>query len=417
MANENLHSIKKIQIDIKTAKAFSWLLPDEQRTKMKEIEKQLSHMTHLISSFNKIFSDVGWCAYDSMKMTLMEKAIKAYEAGGIEAGEKVLIEYYKADVKGILHWVKNKSEAFMHRYSLIQKAFDLHFTGQYYASVPLFLIIIDGAVNDYTRSKGFFAEGTDVTAWDCLVGCSDGLAKLKDIFNKGRNKTTMEEIKLPYRNGILHGRDLNYGNVYVSCKCVALMFALADWMNLKDSEEQRKAKYDKASNPVSIAESIKKINQNAIDRREIDAWKKRDVIVNINIHSSPSIEECEEYSYLIPLVQGFNAWKNKNYGELSLNFKNIFSKAISNKKRAGECRKMFASKEFVSFEIKEIEERACVLTRILTQVQWKVKEKIFSESLEFGCVYEDKDGHSQLPWRGDGDWTLYPWNIQGLYKI
>ncbi len=58
----------------------------------------------------------------------------------------------------------------MARYSLIQKAFEDHFAGRYYASIPLFLIIIDGSVNDFTKSKGFFADGTEVTAWDCLVG-------------------------------------------------------------------------------------------------------------------------------------------------------------------------------------------------------------------------------------------------------
>lgn len=54
----------------------------------------------------------------------------------------------------------------MERYELINKALDGYFAGRYYASIPLFLIIIDGSVNDYTKSKGFFAEGTGVTAWD-----------------------------------------------------------------------------------------------------------------------------------------------------------------------------------------------------------------------------------------------------------
>ena len=49
-------------------------------------------------------------------------------------------------------------------------------------------MIIDGAVNDYAKSKGFFAEGTDVSAWDCLVGCSSGLSKIKNIYCKGRKK-------------------------------------------------------------------------------------------------------------------------------------------------------------------------------------------------------------------------------------
>ncbi|MEA4890498.1 MAG: hypothetical protein VB070_13665 [Clostridiaceae bacterium] len=416
MPDENLHSINKLQTDVKAIKLFSGLLPKEKRTNMKEIEEQLSHMTHLIDSFSNIFSNIGWCAYDSMNMTLMENAITAYESYGIDAGEKVLIEYYKTDVKDIVHWLKNKSETFMQRHSLIQKAFDDHFAERYYASVPLFLIIIDGAVNDYTKSKGFFAEGTDVTAWDCLVGCSANLTKLRNIFNIGRNKTTIEEIRLPYRNGILHGRDLNYGNEYVSCKCVALMFALADWMSLKNNEEQRKAKYEKESTPPPIAESIKKMKQNDIDRKEIEKWQRRNVIVGDNIDPMPCIEECSEYPYLIPLIQGFSAWNKKNYGELSSKFQKIFSYGISEGKRAGECRKMFFSKEFISFEIIEIEERACSLTRILVQVQWKDKERVRSEPLEFGCAYQERNGNHALPWRGNGEWILIPWKIQGLYK-
>lgn len=414
--NDNLHSLNKLQNDIKTVGWFSWLLPKEKRQELKNIEKQLKNMSEMIDLFNTYFSDYGWCAYDSMSTTLIESANKAFETDGINAGEQVLLEYYKNDVKNIIHWLKVKAKPFMERYDLIRKAFDDHFSGRYYASVPLFLIIIDGAVNDYTKSKGFFAEGTDVTAWDCLVGCSDGLTKLKSIFNKGRNKTNHEEIRLPYRNGILHGRDLNYGNEYVSCKCIALIFAVADWMNMKDSEEKRKEKYKKETNPPPILESIKKMRQNAIDREEINNWKRREVIIGRDISATPTICECENYPYVVPIVESFTAWKKKNYGELSRLFKNVFSYESSDKRRAGECRKMFESKELLSFEIREIEERACALSRILVQANWNIGSRSFSEPLEFGCVYQDGNGRPTLPWRGNGHWTLMPWKIQGLYK-
>lgn len=417
MLNDNLYSINKLQNDIKTMGFLSGLLSKGQRIKMKELENQISYMNELIASFNSIYSDYGWCAYDSMNMTLMERSIKAYKEEGLEVGERVLIEYYKNDVKDIIHWLKNKAKPFMERNILIQKAFDDHFAGRYYASVPLFLIIIDGSVNDYTKSKGFFAEGTDVTAWDCLVGCSDGLTKLKDIFNKGRNKTNNEEIRLPYRNGILHGRDLNYGNECVSCKCVALMFAIADWVKMKDSEDQRKIKFEQESNPPSISESIKKMKQNTDDKKEIQKWKKREVNVSKDISANPSIAECNDYLYLVTLVEAFEAWKNKNYGMLSIKFKNIFTHGITDGKRAGECREMFESKNFISFEIKEVEERACALTRVLVQVKWCSKGKMYSEPLEFGCVYQDDNEKTAFPWRGNGEWVLIPWKIQGLYKI
>ena len=74
--------------------------------------------------------------------------------------------------------------------------------------------------------------------WDCLVGCTEGLTKIKLNFNQNRLKTNSDPIYIPYRNGILHGRDINYGNEYVSCKCIALMFAIADWMIRKTAREE-----------------------------------------------------------------------------------------------------------------------------------------------------------------------------------
>ena len=37
------------------------------------------------------------------------------------------------------------------------------------------------------------------------------------------------------------------------------MFALADWMNMEDSEDFRKQKFEKECNPPPISESLKKI--------------------------------------------------------------------------------------------------------------------------------------------------------------
>ena len=301
-------------------------------------------------------------------------------------------------------------------YELIKCAFDDHFAERYHTSVPLFLIIIDGAVNDYTKSKGFFAEGTDVSAWDCLVGCGDGLTKIKDIFKKGRNKTNHDEIRLPYRNGILHGRDLNYANKYVSCKCISLMFALADWMNMKDSENTRKQKFEKECNPPPISESLKKIKQNAIDRQEIQKWVKRDIKIGETISATPTIEECKDFPYLLPLISAFNAWSTRNYGSLSVWFKNVFSYESSDKKRAGECRKLFDHKNLISYELEEIEERALALTKIVVLVKWKSNDIVHTEHFEFGCSYQQEDGNVGYPWKNNGAWILIPWKIQGLYK-
>lgn len=415
--DNNLYTLNKLKKDIAIAKCFSFLLPKEQRQRIKRIGEQLSETMDLINSFNKYYSDLGWCTYDSMNLSVIKEAVTAYETSGIDAGESILLKYYQEGVKEIIHWLKNKAEPFAQRYELIQRTFDDHFAGRYYASVPLFLIIIDGSVNDYTKSKGFFAEGTDLSAWDCLVGCSDSLMKMRDIFNKGRNKTNQEEIRMPYRNGILHGRDLNYSNKFVSCKCVSLLFALADWMCMKDTEEERKEQFEKKNNPPPLSESIKKLKEYELEKEEMSRWHARDVIIDKDIPSVPQVEDCVDYQYIIPIIETFNAWKSKNYGLLSIQLQKLFPYEKSESKRAGACRQMFSSMHYCAYKLIEVEERSCSMVRILVQADWEVNEKHLSELLEFGCMYQDENGKPVLPWRGDGKWTLIPWKVQGLYKM
>ena len=411
--DKNLVSINKLKSDIGLMKLFY----DPQKNELEELEKQLDEMLIQIDKFNSRFSDSGWCAYDSMSTDLMKKCNVEFEKNGLESAERILIDYYNSDVKDITHWIKNSSKEFSDRYNLLQAFFKNHFDIMYYSSVPLGLIIIDGAVNDFTKSKGFFAEGTNLDAWDCLVGCSDGLEKLKNKFNINRKRTTSKIIKMPYRNGILHGRDLNYANEYVSCKVLSLMFAVADWMKMKNSEEQRKEEYHQSINPPPIWESLKHIKHNNEIQNEIEAWEKRIVRIGKDVPICGNAEAYVEYPYIVVIIKMMEAWSVKNYGKLSKYLKQMFSKSLSEGKRAGECREFFESKKLISFELIEVEERACALSKVVVKVVWKENEKIKEAELVFACVYQgDKEKPEvAVPWRNNGEWVIMPWNIQGLY--
>lgn len=414
--DSNLVSLNKLKNDIKAMKVISIFLKPEQKRQIKDMEKQLENMITQTTAFNDRFSSLGWCAYDSMSFSLMENINSEFEQNGLNSAEQILINYYKSDVKDIIHWIKNSSEAFAIRNNLIQHFFEDHFAARYHASIPLGLIIVDGAVNDFTKSKGFFAEGTAVDAWDCLVGCSDGLTKLKNIFNQKRTKTNTDMITLPYRNGILHGRDLNYANEYVSCKCVCLMFAVADWMKMKNSEEKRKADYEKSVNPPPLKETFAHLVENRQIQKEISEWKRENIVIGKDIPVNGAPENYSKYPYIVEVVEMLYSWKEKNYGKLSMHLKKIFPADISDKKRAGECRKLFEKKLLDTFEIIEIEERACALSKVLVKVLWTTDNNKKEAILTLGCFYESNTEHVGLPWKNNGKWVLMPWDVQGLYQ-
>lgn len=93
----------------------------------------------------------------------------------------------------------------------------------------------------------------------------------------------------------------------------------------------------------------------------------------------------------------------------------MFPGDISDGKRAGECRKFFENKILKTFELVEIEERACALSKVSVNVSWIDNGKEKEAVLIFGCVYKGIDGRVGLPWRNAGKWILNPWDIRGLY--
>ena len=110
------------------------------------------------------------------------------------------------------------------------------------------------------------------------------------------------------------------------------------------------------------------------------------------------------------------AWKNKNYGKLSMHLQEVFPSNLSAGKRAGECRKLFESKTLDAFEIIETEECACALSKVVVKVSWTNNRDKKEAVLTFGCVYKNTTEKVAIPWRNNGEWVLMPWNIQGLYQ-
>lgn len=426
---EELPSLEKLSNDIKGLKLLAGMLTlggnisllkgldKSTYESIKNLEAQVSNMVSTLNKFNHFFSEHGWIAYEHMKFSVMESAIATYEKDGFEQAEQILIEYYTNDIRDYMFMLKWTSE-FAIRYDLIQKAIQDHFEHKFYSSIPIFLSMIDGAVSDYAQT-GFAADKTEVNAWDSIVGLNSGLIVLKSIYTKNRTKTTTEEIFLPYRNGILHGRDLNYGNIYVSCKSLGMLFAVNDWLIAKRTEEKRQQDYQTSTTPTSFKELAKKIQANETIKRQLEEWKPRQITIGIDI---PNTGLPKDYCNNTPeqkIAEFYELWKNKNYGLMAKTLSNQHGcfgcDSKSEKKQAGCCRKMFNDKTLVSFEILELEDRAAAMARVLVKTNWTSGGCTKSSNLEFGLIYQDINNNSIIRGNPNGKWDIIPWNTRGLY--
>lgn len=199
--------------------AFKLLSNIEEHSKLLQVPDQ----------FNEQFCAYGWIAYESMNLDAMIRSLAIAKESGVQAAEEFLAGTYTEDTLkfGILRC--NGHPDFRKRVRLLELAKEDYLTNRYHACIPLLLALIDGLANDVSKHIGFFAEGANLTAWDSIAAHETGLAALAKTMGLGRNKTNEEEITVPYRNGILHGRELAFDNKIAAAKCWAALFALRDW--------------------------------------------------------------------------------------------------------------------------------------------------------------------------------------------
>ncbi|HFI0322200.1 TPA: hypothetical protein ACGOWE_001094 [Streptococcus suis] len=418
--DNNLVSLNYLIDQLNNLEDFSMSLNGEVPSEISEFKSSVSNFFQESALFMENFSQQGWCFYESMDFDIVQRVNSEYEKNGIDKAERLLLDYFKNDVREKVHWIKKSSNIFSDRSHLIDMFFEEHFKENYICSVPLGLIIVDGAVNDFTKSKGnkgLFAKGLELDAWDSFVGSNKSLKEIVSIFNSSRNKTNKDEIRLPYRNGILHGRDINFGNEYVSCKCVSLLFAVADWMQLKKTEFERKNRFVQSQTNESIVDLINRYQELKKFDDEIANWKRRDVIIGTDIPISGVRDDLFEYPYLYPILDMFDYWKDENYGKLSKSLEEIKNKNTSSGKWAGQIREVFSEKKFNSFEFIKIDEKTYAKSEIMVKIEWKQDGSTRTETLRFNCVYFGlkEDDNLVAPWRENGEWRLIPLDVERIF--
>ncbi len=239
---------------VKAAKALAWFRPamrlfgktgkqmadalDDVPGIAAEAELTLS----LPDRFNQVLGARGWIAYEDIHFETMRQATELAEATRLDEAEAVLTAHYNAET--IRTWLRFflSVQAYKPRHDLMLAAAKDHEDGRYHASVPVVLAQMDGLVLDLTDQ--YFFKRKDrrhLEAIDSIAGHSDGLAALAGFMGQVRTSTSSTLIELPYRHGILHGRDLGYANETVSAKTFAAFLALRSWALKVERGEQFEA--------------------------------------------------------------------------------------------------------------------------------------------------------------------------------
>lgn len=381
-------------------KAFSQL-PD--------LKKQIAHLSTIPDRFNNQFAKLGWIAHESMNSPLMEKAVEFAENGDIDKAENILSDHFTStEIKWLHHRFKVLPE-FSVRFNLIQKAYEDTLERRFYSCVPILLLVIDGVVNDISKSKGFFTETTDLTAWDSIAAHSSGLTAIRDIFNASRKKTNSEEIFLPYRNGILHGRDLKFDNKFVVGKCWSTLFAINDWA--RALKEQKENPPIQETQPT-LRESLRDLKNTIIERnkwkiqhektlKKLEDWKPRS---EVELSLNPS--DFREFS---PEKQAFNLaqnWLNKNYGKIAIQMHRIGDKDINVGQEAGKIRRELEYKILKEYKITKIKDDTPAISEITMDITYDLNKKEMKKEIVMRMICKSPYGEIGINGQEDIAWEF-----------
>lgn len=199
---------------------------DQSRAELGKKLQEFEDLLDAYDQFNRRFGSRGWIIYDSLKTEVVHQANSAAEGGDLLEAESILIAYY--DHQNIEWHLRRMSviPEFALRMRLAKLALEDHVAGRYHASIPVILLLADGLVLELTGQDAF---STNLALDSALAGHSSGLPILQRKLSRYRKSTTITELSLPFRHGIMHGRDLNYDNIKVSAKSWGFLFAVGDW--------------------------------------------------------------------------------------------------------------------------------------------------------------------------------------------
>lgn len=372
-----------------------------------KIKKQ-AEILKVPDQFNERFANLGWIAYESMNMEVMQKAINIHDTEGKDTAEKLLADSYDEETLkwGILRFNGNRD--FRKRIRLTELAREDYLSGRYHACIPLLLSLLDGLVNDVSKHVGFFAANVDLTAWDCIAAHETGLQTLASILTKGRNKTNEDGISIPYRNGILHGRELAFDNKLVAAKCWAALFAARDWAGaLDDGKKEPKPKEE-----VSWRQLFKQISETNLMKKSIEEWKPR---ISEDIPYLPfegDIASLPENTPEYAVAAFLDHWCNKRFGPIADAL--LYFTDTPKGKKAGIARQDFGKHVPISFKILSVDDQAAAATHVIAELRFKVDNQEKLKEVSVRAIYQDLENNPSVRSMPGGHWRIVQNSFTGI---
>lgn len=366
------------------------------------LQQATNEIMTLPDRFNDQFASEGWIFYDMMEFETTKEAVEKAEAGNMEAAEATLVEYYDmGTIEKHLNWMK-EADAFMPRIGLAQKALEDYAEERYHASIPVVFSIMDGMVVDAhwearNQPTGMFFGDPDLRAWDSMTAHINGLERLKPVLNETRIDLETDDIKNPFRHGIVHGRDLGYDNKIVAAKTWAALFAVREWVVKAEKDELDKP--DEEEEPSLL----EKIEKNQKTKQYLREWESREVSVGAEIPVQGTSDEYEKGTPEQALVQFLEWWMDCNWGYMTNYLRDTDGMAD-----VELIKQQFSTTELQSFSLIEVDDKPAAAD-VTVKLEYERFGQEETGTAKVRLVRSDEEGEAVIRGHGEADWVMHNW--------
>lgn len=398
---EQIYAFDSLEALYKAVPFAKHIFPEATKTfaQFQDLKKQ-AEILLVPDLFNETFSKVGWIAYESMNLDTMRMALATEQESGLAAAEQVLADSFDAEtIKFGLMRFHGHAE-FRKRMRLAQLAKDDYVAGRYHACIPLLLALLDGLANDISKHIGFFADGVNLTAWDSIAAHETGLTELSKIMGRGRNKTSEEPITIPFRNGILHGRELAFDNKVVAAKCWAAIFAVRDWAGaLKEGKSVAKPK-----EKISWTQLFQQIAENDRLRKVLDVWSPRDVTALAYLPHFGPPDSLPGGTPERAVAEFLENWCHRRFGLMA----DVLLDFLDTQKgrKAGRVKDDFGSCDLKTYSIVSVVDEAAAISQVEADMVFHGLNGPATICVSVRTVYNDQQNRPVIRGYEDGNWKI-----------
>lgn len=237
-----------------------------------------------------------------------------------------------------------------------------------------------------------------MAAWDSIAGHHMGLSRAHRTFTKGFSKTSDEEVRELYRNGIVHGMLTNFNNPVVATKAWNRLFAVADWALSRERQA-----IPPEPEPT-WGDLIGQIAENGRVRKALDEWQAQTL--------TPKDADFENEPIFGIATEVLEAWKAKNYGKMAARLASL-TRDNTPGKSAGRVRDEYALSELEDFRITRLDFQAPVICEVDAELTIDGETKLG----RMRWIRERDDGEPAVPGKQDnGKWRFMSWGPFALFN-